>query len=75
MSNSKQSPSALAIAAFGGVNPLARALGIHASTVSRWQHGRGLVPAKHQARVLEQAWAAGYAMTAHDIIFGRPNAA
>lgn len=43
----KPSPAEFVLSVLGGVRPVARALGLHASTVSRWKRGDGHVPQKH----------------------------
>lgn len=43
----KLSPAQIVIRTFGGVRPISRELGIHASTVSRWRTGTGLIPQKY----------------------------
>lgn len=70
MSNTRIPPAHCAIRAFGGVRPLARALSVNQSSVSRWQL-TGLIPTAQQRRVLEAAWLSRINLTAHDLIFGR----
>lgn len=68
------SPAAKVIKVFGGVRATARALGLNASSVSRWpkpaaQRGlAGRVPSMHQARILKIAKKTGLEITAADLI-------
>ena len=71
------SPAATVIRAFGGVRPLARALGKAPSSISRWQRQRkrggteGTIPASDQRRVLDVAASLGLKLTADDLVHGR----
>ena len=51
----KQSPAQFVIRILGGVRPISRELGIHASTVSRWKMGHGRVPQKYWKPLIEIA--------------------
>lgn len=51
----KQSPAEFVIELFGGVRPLSRDLGVHASTISRWKKKHGTVPQKHWKSLLSLA--------------------
>ena len=64
-------PMDLLVARFGGVRPLARAIGVHHSLVVRYrQRPGGLVPAKHQNKVLEVARDRGIKIKAIELIEG-----
>ena len=71
MAKNKQTPGQLVIAEFGGVRPLARAIGRDPASISRWQKGDVNIPSSMQRKVLETAWDRGIEITAHEIIFGR----
>jgi len=71
MKTTNLSPVELAIAEFGGVRPLARAIGRDAGSVSKWRRGDGNIPTSIQKKLLETAWDLNYNITCHDIIFGR----
>ncbi len=51
--------------AFGGVRPLARALGKPPSTVMGW-YGRGTIPDEHKPEVLDAAERLGIPLTPAD---------
>lgn len=53
---------------FGGIRPMARAIGVQPSTVSAWKRV-GRIPAEKQPRVLERAIALGLPVTAENIIY------
>jgi hypothetical protein len=61
---------------FGGVRPMARAIGEPASNVAAWKRV-GRIPAEKQPHVLEVGLALGLPITAEHVVFplGRPNAA
>lgn len=63
-------PAAAAIDVFGGVRPLARAIGVDPSSVSAWQD-TGLIPSKHHVTILDAAARLGLEFTAHEIVYGR----
>lgn len=63
----KQSPAELVINMFGGVRSLARELGIHASTVSRWKMGEGTVPQKYWKSLISLAKEGGKKITIVDL--------
>lgn len=69
--NRHYSPHQLVVQAFRGTRKTAAIVGLDVAQVSRWQR-TGLIPSRYQRRVLEEAWARGVDLTAHDIIFGRP---
>jgi hypothetical protein len=50
---------------FGGIRPMARALGLPASTVQDWKES-GLIPARHQQAVLNKARELGVALAPDD---------
>ena len=58
---------------FGGIRPMARALGESPSTVMAWKRV-GHIPAQTQAKVLEKGLAQGLPLTAEHVVFplGRP---
>jgi len=62
----KKSPIEVAISELG-VRPLARALGVARSTVSRWRRD-GWIPSQHHQRVIE---AGEGKITPHDLVHGR----
>jgi hypothetical protein len=56
------------IGLFGGMTPLARALGhTNPTTVQGWK-ARGIIPARQQANVLEAAGQLGIPLRAEDLI-------
>jgi hypothetical protein len=59
---------------FGGIRPMARALGESPSKVMAWKRA-GHIPAQKQAEVLEKGLALGIALTAEHLVFprGRPS--
>jgi hypothetical protein len=59
---------------FGGVRPMARALGESPSKVAAWKRA-GHIPAQKQAEVLEKGIAQGIPLTAENLVFplGRPS--
>jgi hypothetical protein len=59
---------------FGGIRPMARALGESPSKVMAWKRA-GHIPAQKQAEVLEKGIAQGVALTADHVVFplGRPS--
>lgn len=61
---------------FGGIRPMARAVGVSPSNVAAWKR-MGRIPAEKQPHVLEVGQAMGLAITAEHVVFplGRPNAA
>lgn len=63
-------------ALFGGIRPMARAVGEHPSNVAAWKRV-GRIPAEKQPHVLEVGQALGLPITADHVVFplGRPNAA
>lgn len=63
-------------ALFGGIRPMARAIGENPSTVAAWKRV-GRIPAEKQPHVLEVGQALGLPITAEHVVFplGRPNAA
>lgn len=63
-------------ALFGGVRPMARAIGEPSSNVAAWKRV-GRIPAEKQPHVLEVGQALGLPITADHVVFplGRPNAA
>jgi hypothetical protein len=71
MNNANLTPAQLVIGAFNGVRATARELAIDPSIVSRWKKD-GRVPDTYQRRILEIAWTKNIDLTAHDLIFGRP---
>jgi hypothetical protein len=69
----RYAPAAQVIALLGGVRPLARALGINAATISRWQSdgprgGRGLIPAEYQGPILRLAQERGLELGPQDVV-------
>lgn len=54
------------ITSFGGIRPMAGKLGVAVSTVQGWRE-RGVIPARHHARVLEAARAEGLDIAAADL--------
>lgn len=69
-------PAEIVISKFGGVRPLARALKIDHSSVSRWAMTKdkrgsdGMVPSKYQAQLLRLAEDRGIDLSASELIFG-----
>lgn len=63
-------------ALFGGIRPMARAIGEAPSNVAAWKRV-GRIPAEKQPHVLEVGRALGLPITADHVVFplGRPNAA
>jgi len=63
-------------ALFGGIRPMARAVGVSPSNVAAWKR-MGRIPAEKQPHVLEVGQAMGLPITAEHVVFplGRPNAA
>lgn len=61
---------------FGGIRPMARAVGVSPSNVAAWKR-MGRIPAEKQPHVLEVGQAMGLTITAEHVVFplGRPNAA
>ena len=61
---------------FGGIRPMARAIGEPSSNVAAWKRV-GRIPAEKQPHVLEVGQALGLPITAEHVVFplGRPNAA
>ncbi|WP_425437318.1 carph-isopro domain-containing protein [Novosphingobium guangzhouense] len=59
---------------FGGVRPMARALGESPSKIAAWKRA-GHIPAQKQAEVLEKGTCQGLALTAENVVFplGRPS--
>ena len=70
MKSTTKTPVQLAIAEFGGVRALARAIHRDPASVSKWQKGDGTIPTSIQRKLLETAWDLGYNLSAHSIIFG-----
>ena len=70
MKSTTKTPVQLAIAEFGGVRALARAIQRDPASVSKWQKGHGTIPTSIQRKLLETAWDLGYNLSAHSIIFG-----
>lgn len=74
MSEKPLSPAERAIAAFGGVRQLARAVGRNASSISRWRlpigsgGTGGYIPARIQRRLLDAAIRDGVEFTAADLV-------
>jgi hypothetical protein len=70
-------PADYVIRAFGGVRPLARALGANPSSVSRWPKARaaggcdGAIPTAQQKKILDLAKIHGKDITEKDLISGR----
>lgn len=58
---------------FGGIRPMARALGESPSKVMAWKRA-GHIPAQKQAEVLKKGIALGMPLTAENMVFplGRP---
>jgi len=58
---------------FGGIRPMARALGLPSSNVCTWK-SEGRIPSKQQAHVLAVGQALGLPITTDDVVFplGRP---
>jgi len=71
METTIKTPVQIAIAEFGGVRPLARAIHRDPASVCKWQKGDGTIPTSIQKKLLETAWDRGYQISAHEIIFGR----
>lgn len=69
-------PAEIVIEKFGGVRPLARALKIDHSSVSRWAMTKGKrgsdgkIPSKYQAQLLRLAESLGIDLSASELIFG-----
>jgi hypothetical protein len=63
-------------ALFGGIRPMARAIGEPPSNVAAWKRV-GRIPAEKQPHVLEVGQALSLPITANHVVFplGRPNAA
>lgn len=61
MEDLKPQPAASVIAKFGGINETAEAVGLDRSVVNRWLRPKekggtdGLIPSKHQAKLLAAA--------------------
>lgn len=53
---------------FGGIRPMARALGESPSKVMAWKRA-GHIPAQKQAEVLEKGMALGVPLTADHVVF------
>lgn len=53
---------------FGGIRPMARALGESPSKVMAWKRA-GHIPAQKQAEVLEKGLACGVPLTADHVVF------
>lgn len=53
---------------FGGIRPMARALGESPSKVMAWKRA-GHIPAQKQAEVLEKGIALGVSLTAENVVF------
>ena len=53
---------------FGGIRPMARALGLPSSNVGAWKT-KGRIPADKQPHVLAVAKAQGLPITAEDVVF------
>tara|TARA_B100000214_G_scaffold369154_1_gene341754 strand:+ start:4317 stop:4562 length:246 start_codon:yes stop_codon:yes gene_type:complete len=72
MNNTKnyQSPVDILIEEFGGIRPLARAVGRNSGSIWKWSKS-GLVPSNMQQKVLTVCWDKDLNVTPHDIIFGR----
>lgn len=72
-----KTPAELAIAQFGGVSKLARAVKRSKASVSKWktyvnQDGqRGLIPSCALARILQVSKKREYKINAEDLILGR----
>lgn len=58
-------PAGIVIAKFGGTRPMARVLGLSASTVQNWKRG-GHIPARKQPDVLNAARRANFYMFPSD---------
>ena len=71
MESTIKTPVQLAIAEFGGVRALARAIHRDPASVSKWQKGDGTIPTSIQRKLLEPAWDRGIQLSAHELIFGR----
>lgn len=65
-----RTPAQLVIEAFGGIRPLARAVGRTPSAVMDWKRS-GLIPSRMQRRILEVAQARSLTLTADDLVHGR----
>lgn len=63
-------PAEYVIFTFKGVGATARALGLHATTVSKWRRS-GLVPGLLQRRVLDAASAMNLDINCDDLVLGR----
>lgn len=63
-------PVALAINLFGGIRPLARAIGRDPSAIIRWR-SRGRLPAGMPAALLVVARDKGIEMSSDDVVWGR----
>ena len=59
METTIKTPVQLAIAEFGGVRALARAIHRDPASVSKWQKGDGTIPTSIQRKLLETAWDRG----------------
>ena len=70
---SKLNPAAKVISLFGGVRPLARALDLNPSAVSRWAQPtvkkgtNGAIPQRHWAAILQHAAAEKVKLTVNDL--------
>ena len=71
MESTTKTPVQIAIAEFGGVRALARAIHRDPASVSKWQKGDGTIPTSIQRKLLETAWDRGIELSAYDVIFGR----
>jgi len=68
-------PAHLVVKRFGGIRPLARALGIDHSAVHRWTTDKpkgtgGLVPSRHHLPLLKISAERGIDLTATDLVIG-----
>ncbi len=74
MTNDTNTPAHKVITLFGGVRPLARALGRDPASIVRWRKPKesggtgGAVPSAMQGKVLALAKARGLPLTAEDLI-------
>jgi hypothetical protein len=53
---------------FGGVRPMARAIGVSPSNVAAWKQ-KGRIPAEMQPLVLERGLALGLSIAAENVVF------
>ena len=73
----KMTPADYAIHIFGGIRPLARAIGRSHTSVSKWRYRRenrgcnGNVPSLAQRRILEIAKKKKLDITPEDLVYGR----